>query len=447
MDDHIVEGGLTMDDVEGKEVWLNAVGKEGKDVIVEGDFSIHIEYENYYLCYPYAFNNEPIFVIKQPSLDIEEYNEKGLEEVFFPGMGLYSGRSGLFQFIKNGYTKVKKDTSEIDLSISRYLKNLSKNSGDIATMLWTSAASQYDNLNHLLDFDEKIEIITDEPNLKVGYFTTNRFGKTNYNLVIITCKQIYYAKNCKFWNDIVDDEVAENEAFLDRLLKSVRVVDFDNNKKEESDKLSIKDKNASEKNLSNKASLIVEKNKQIKEIEKEIFGLKERIKLDEAVIRECEKKISEEKSIYENIDKQFRSELTEYDLKTNRIIEDKKTKEIALHTLIKEEHIKRIKADNSILLKEKKYEEADLLFRNIEIIKEKVNQLSIDIDRNNQIIIDRQKKYDQDKERRSKLIESIELKMRSLSSSVKDNNYKLKKLEKRKMILCNQVMELQKNGG
>ena len=34
-----------MGEVKGKTVKLNAVGKNGKDVVVENDFSIHVEFK------------------------------------------------------------------------------------------------------------------------------------------------------------------------------------------------------------------------------------------------------------------------------------------------------------------------------------------------------------------------------------------------------------------
>ena len=213
-----------MGDVEGKSIKLNAVGKDGADITVEKDFSIHVEYENYYLCYEEALENEPVFIIKQPSLDIEEYDEDGIEEVYFPNMGLYSAGNGLFQFIKIGEPNLKEGTTEIDIKFVEFLDYLFANSGDMATQLWASAASQYDNMKDLLDYDKKSVVIRDEPNLKAGYFTTNRFGATNYNLVIVTCNQVYYAKNCRFHNGWDEDETADNEAFLDRLLKSIKIV-------------------------------------------------------------------------------------------------------------------------------------------------------------------------------------------------------------------------------
>lgn len=213
-----------MGDVEGKSVKLSAVGKDGADITVEKDFSIHVEYENYYLCYEEALENEPVFIIKQPSLDIEEYDEDGIEEVYFPNMGLYSAGNGLFQFIKIGEPSLKEGTTEIDIKMDEFLGYLFEKSGDLATQLWASAASQYDNMKDLLDYDKKSVVIRDEPSLKAGYFTTNRFGATNYNLVIVTCNQVYYAKNCRFHNGWDEDETADNEAFLDRLLKSVKIV-------------------------------------------------------------------------------------------------------------------------------------------------------------------------------------------------------------------------------
>lgn len=213
-----------MGDVEGKSVKLSAVGKDGADIIVEKDFSIHVEYKNYYLCYEEALENEPVFIIKQPSLDIEEYDEDGIEEVYFPNMGLYSAGNGLFQFIKIGEPSLKEGTTEIDIKMDEFLGYLFEKSGDLVTQLWASAASQYDNMKDLLDYDKKSVVIRDEPSLKAGYFTTNRFGATNYNLVIVTCNQVYYAKNCRFHNGWDEDETADNEAFLDRLLKSVKIV-------------------------------------------------------------------------------------------------------------------------------------------------------------------------------------------------------------------------------
>lgn len=228
-----------MEDVVGKEVWLNAVSKEGKDVIVENDFSIHIEYGNYYLCYENALENEPVFIIKQPSLVIDAYDEKGIEDAYFPNMGLFPG-NGLFQFIKIGDTKTKDDSSNIDMDISDIMGVLADNSGDLATQLWSAEVAKYDNMRHLLEYDKKSVVIRDEQKIKAGYFTTNRFGKTNYNIVLITSNHVYYAPNCKFWDDIDEDEVVDNEKFLERLLNSVKSI-------KEDDKPESKQKNNKKK--------------------------------------------------------------------------------------------------------------------------------------------------------------------------------------------------------
>lgn len=224
-----------------------------------------------------------------------------------------------------------------------------------------------------------------------------------------------------------------------------RRITVNKKKKEASEKKYAEDIESSLKTINNNETIIVEKNNQIKHIESMVIEFNESIKNNDSLIKNFNKDLNSEKKTYKSIDIQFWNELREYDSKTYKIIEERKMKEFALYVLAKEEQKKRSKANKSFVFRKKKLEEADFLLAQINNIKDVIKQLNDDIDRNNQIILGRQNEYSRNKEKRSNLIDSIQLKIKTVNSQIKDDKSKVQDLENRKKALCDEIEEIQRN--